>query len=119
MRGRLAAKIGDPGNGKLESGVLMATLAHERGHAVDADRYVPFAANLPRVLLEFARHGFSPSKVEIALERTAEMWSLRTAPDIRVAFANTLVFLPHARSAPPHSMAYHGIVEDLIANIMA
>ncbi len=117
VRERLAARIRDRGNGRLESDVLSATLAHECGHAVDADQYIPFMTSLPRVFLKFARHGFSVSQVEIGLERTAEIWSLRTAPDIRVALTNTLIFLPHARSAPPHSVAYHGIVAELIERI--
>jgi tetratricopeptide (TPR) repeat protein len=112
VRGRLAAKIGEPGDR-----VLLATLAHERGHAVDADQYMPFVRNLPLALVEFARHGFSPSKVEVGLERTAEIWSLHKSPDRRVALTNTLNFLPHERSAPPHSVAYHGIVTELIAEI--
>jgi len=114
VRERLAVRIGEPGDA-----VLLATLAHERGHAVDADKYLPFLPNLPRAFVEFARHGFSPKSVEVGLERTAEIWALQFSRDTRVALANTLLFLPHERSAPPHSVAYYGIVRDLVREIDA
>jgi tetratricopeptide (TPR) repeat protein len=112
VRERLSARIGDP-----DDAVLLATLAHERGHAVDAARFVPFLPNLPAALLAFAGHGFSPDNVEVGLERTAEIWALRHAPDTRAALENTLLFLPYEQSAPPHSRAYYGIVEDLVVEI--
>jgi tetratricopeptide (TPR) repeat protein len=112
VRERLAASIG-----RADDEVLLATLAHEGGHAVDADRYLPFLPSLPRTLLKFAGHGFSPANVEVGLERTAEIHSLRTSPSKRVALLNTLGFLPDARSQPPHSLAYQEIIEVLIAEI--
>ncbi len=112
VRERIAARIGDAG----ESG-LLATLTHERGHAVDADKYLPFLPNLPRAFVAFASHGFSPKSVEVGLERTAETWALRFSPDKRVALLNTLLFLPYELSAPPHSVAYYEIVRDLIREI--
>ncbi len=112
VRSRLAARIQDPGEA-----VLLATLAHERGHAVDAERFVPFLPNLPRAIVEFASHGFSVRKVEVGLERTAEIWALRYAPDTRAALENTLIFLPFERSAPPHSVAYHAVVRELVEEI--
>jgi len=117
VRDRLAKRYLE--GGECGRGSLVSSLVHEEGHVLDVERYYPLAANFPRVLFEVVRHGFSAAAMEARLEQVAETHSLRTSPFPRAALQNTLSFLPDAGSAPPHSVGYHEIAEDLIRELDA
>ncbi|MHC4473666.1 MAG: tetratricopeptide repeat protein, partial [Planctomycetota bacterium] len=115
VRGRLARRHLRSTRGS--AGVLGSVLAHEAGHVLDADRWVPFGKNLPGLLWHLIRHGFSISSIEVTLEANAEAHALLNAPFPRGALLNTMSYLPYRTSGPPHSLAYHDLLREIVLAI--
>jgi tetratricopeptide (TPR) repeat protein len=100
-----------------KNGTFQSALCHEKGHLLEADRYLPVLTSLPSVLGLLIGHGFSVSGIEVQLERDAEIHALAVSPYPRNALIDTMAFLPHENSAPPHSRAYYGILRCLVREI--
>jgi hypothetical protein len=115
VRARLARRLlSRPAGG---GSALVSVLTHELGHLLDADRWIPFGKNLPALVWQVARHGFSISSIEVTLERDAEAYALRNAPRPRSVLLNTTAYLPFRTSGPPHSVAYHDLLRQIVTEI--
>lgn len=90
---------------------------HEEGHVLDAERYLPLASNLWRILKLAAATGFSPLGVEAHLEGNAEVTALAEGLAPRLSLAQLVGFLPAADAAPPHSVGYFGLLQRLVAAV--
>jgi hypothetical protein len=117
VRARLAARYA--GRSDAGAGAFETALRHEEGHVIDGAHYTPFSHHIPELLYQLVRHGFRPSAIEVTLEENAERHALATSAWPAAALYSTTSFLPWRQSAPPHSIAYHRIVEEIVKEIDA
>ncbi|MEN8152358.1 MAG: hypothetical protein ABFS86_21245, partial [Planctomycetota bacterium] len=114
VRERLAARYVAGGG----AGAAFETaLRHEEGHVLDGAEYTPISHHVPEIFVQALRHGFSPSAIEVTLEANAESNALRTSAYPNAALFGTTSFLPRKRGGPPHSIAYFGLLEEIVEEI--
>lgn len=94
--------------------------AHEQAHTADLHRHLPLLPRLPATLLLLATAGFAPARVEMELERRAQLGAVADAPDPHLALAELIEFLPVEERAPEaHAGGYRQALRDLVRYVHA
>jgi hypothetical protein len=94
--------------------------AHESGHVADLRRHLPVLPRLPATVALFARAGFSPARVEMELERRAQLGAVVDAPDPDLALFEMVEALPlEERDPEVHAGGYRDGVADLVRFVHA
>ena len=97
--------------------LLEVTAAHEAGHLVDRDRYLPLSQHLGAGLELLLSVGFRPLALARRLEYDAELLSLISLPDPRLALADILDGVEEENGVTEHSAAYRELLADLLEEL--
>ncbi|MDJ0974809.1 MAG: hypothetical protein QNJ98_10150 [Planctomycetota bacterium] len=112
---RYAQRAGDAAWGSF--GTLEA---HEGSHALDIKRHLPIMRGLPNTVSLLARNGFSPRRVEMELERRAQLGAVLLAPDPDLALAEMILPLPVQEREPEvHDGGYRDGLARMVRHIYA
>lgn len=95
--------------------ILESVEAHESAHIRDAAQFLPVFADLGAKLQLLLRHGFRPQRVEAWLEQRAQVGALADAASPLAVLASTAALSPDENAAPPHSIGYNALLEELVA----
>jgi len=92
--------------------------AHESGHVVDIRRHLPILRGLPATIGLVARNGFSFKKVQMELERRAQLAALIDAPDPDLALAEMIAVLPVSERDPgEHAGGYRDGLRAIVIHV--
>lgn len=102
-----------------EWGSFYTLQAHEFGHVVDLRDYLPLGENLGKALGLLAGAGFSASRVEMELERRAQLAACVDARDPDLALAEMCLALPVTSPDPEvHDGGYRDGLRDMVQHWM-
>lgn len=99
-------------------GSFSTLVAHENGHVVEIKRHLPLLRGLPASLALVVQSGFSPLRIEMELERRAQLAALAYAEDPDLALAEMMAALPvHAREPDAHAGGYRDAIRALAVEV--